>query len=146
MATNADMVGTLRGGVVVIDAATKRLKHFITDGSVYSIIQKKSGEILIGAQSGLWIYNVAADKLEQYEPGLFNKMQLSKYDINNLYEDSRGLLWIGTRNGLITFNAYTRDLRTFNVKDGLSADLVQSIQEDADHNLWIGTNKLVCLV
>ena len=134
-------VGTLRGGVVVIDAATgKRLKHFITDGSVYSIIQKKSGEILIGAQSGLWIYNVAADKLEQYEPGLFNKMQLSKYDINNLYEDSRGLLWIGTRNGLIMFNAYTRDLRTFNVKDGLSADLVQSIQEDADHNLWIGTN------
>ena len=67
-------------------------------------------------------------------------MQLSKYDINNLYEDSRGLLWIETRNGLIMFNAYTRDLRTFNVKDGLSADLVQSIQEDADHNLWIGTN------
>lgn len=134
-------IGTLRGGVVVIEAATgKRIKHFITDGSVYSIIKKKSGEILVGAQSGLWVYNAATNKLEQYEKELFSQIQLSKYDINNLYEDSRGLLWIGTRNGLIMFNAYTRDVRTFKVQDGLSAELVQSIQEDSEHNIWIGTN------
>lgn len=140
-------IGTLRGGVVVVDASTgKQLKHFNTNGSVYSIIQKKSGEILVGAQSGLWIYNAVTNILEQYENELFDKIQLSKYDINNLYEDSRGLLWIGTRNGLIMFNAYTRDVRTFKVQDGLSSELVQSIQEDAEHNIWVGThNGLSCV-
>lgn len=141
-------VGTLRGGVVVIDPSTgKRIRHLDSEGSVYAIIQQKSGRILVGSQGGLYMYNPATEKLELYEKDIFEKVRLNRYDINNLFEDSRGLIWIGTRNGLFIFNPYTRETNLFKEKNGLSADLVQSILEDSDHNMWIATNRgLTCLI
>lgn len=133
-------VGTLSGGVVVVDATGKRLTHLETNGAVYSIIQKKSGEVLIGGQSGLYVYSEEMDNLLYYEKEIFGGVQLNRYDIYTLIEDSRGLLWIGTRNGLFVFNPYTQELRLFKTEDGLAADLVQSVLEDGDRNMWVATN------
>jgi signal transduction histidine kinase/ligand-binding sensor domain-containing protein/DNA-binding response OmpR family regulator len=140
-------VGTLSGGLLVFDTSTgKRLKHFETRGSVYSIIETKAGDMLIGSQSGLYRYNEQADSLELYEKEAFDDIQLSRNDINNLYEDSRGLLWIGTKNGLFVFNPYTRNIQMFVAGSGLSSELVQSILEDSEHNMWIATNRgLTCV-
>ncbi|GHV05495.1 hybrid sensor histidine kinase/response regulator [Bacteroidia bacterium] len=140
-------VGTLSGGVVVLDTKTgKKLKQFATKGSVYSIIETKSGAMLVGSQGGVFIYNVLSDQLELYESDLFSEVQLSRHDIYNLWEDSRGLLWIGTKNGLFVFNPYTKDLKLFLTEDGLSSDLIQSIMEDSEHNMWIATNRgLTCI-
>lgn len=139
--------GTLGGGVVVLDIMTgKIIKHFDTSGSVYSLVESKSGGMFVGAQSGLYIYNPATEKLELYEPEIFSKVQLSRNDINNLYEDTRGLLWIGTRNGLFIYNPYTKEVSFYSQQNGLSSDLVQSIQEDSENNMWIATNRgLTCL-
>lgn len=134
-------IGTLRGGVVVFDETTgERIKHFETNGSVYALVESRTGDIFIGAQSGLYIYNVATEKMELYEPDIFQKIHLNRNDINNLCEDSRGLLWIGTRNGLFVFNPYTKDMTIYTQKNGLSADIIQSIIEDSDDNIWIATN------
>lgn len=140
-------VGTLRGGVVILDVKTgKRIKHFETNGSVYALEESKSGAMLVGCQSGLYIYNAEADKLELYEQEIFHKVQLSRNDINNLCEDSRGLLWIGTRNGLFVYNPYTREVNTYTQRNGLSADIVQSILEDTENDMWIATNGgLTCI-
>ncbi|MDR0430421.1 MAG: response regulator [Tannerellaceae bacterium] len=140
-------VGTLNGGVVVLDTNTgKRLKTLLAEGSVYSIIETKTRNMLVGSQGGLFIYSVTNDQLELYEKDIFNSVQLSRYDINNLYEDSRGLLWIGTKNGLFVFNPYTKEIRLFTKENGLSSDLVQSILEDAGHNMWFATNRgLTCI-
>lgn len=140
-------VGTLNGGVVVLDTNTgKRLKSLNAEGSVYSIIETKTGNMLVGSQGGLFIYSVITDQLELYEKDIFNNIQLSRYDINNLFEDSRGLLWIGTKNGLFVFNPYTKDVRMFTKENGLSSDLVQSILEDSEHNMWFATNRgITCI-
>jgi signal transduction histidine kinase/ligand-binding sensor domain-containing protein/DNA-binding response OmpR family regulator len=135
-------VGTLGGGLLVWDTRTgKRLKRFSTGGAVYSIIETKAGRMLIGAQSGLYVYNAAVDRLELYEEDVFADIQLARNDINQLYEDSRGLLWIGTRNGLFVFNPYTKNIQLFLPGSGLSSDLVQSILEDSEHNMWVATNR-----
>lgn len=140
-------IGTLNGGVAVMDVSSgRRIKCFDSIGAVYDIIEKKSGEVMIGSRSGLYFYNVATDKLELYEKDIFEEARVSRYDISNLYEDSRGLLWIGTRNGLFAYNPYTRELRLFTEKNGLAADLIQNVQEDAEHNMWIATNSgLTCI-
>ncbi|MDD4516753.1 hybrid sensor histidine kinase/response regulator transcription factor [Massilibacteroides sp.] len=145
---NGDMwIGTLRGGVFVLNVNTgKILKHFETNGSVYSLVERRSGGMFIGAQSGLYLYNPEKDKLELYEQEIFTEVQLSRNDINNMCEDSRGLLWIGTRNGLFVYNPYTREVLSYTEDNGLSADLVQSILEDSDSNMWIATNRgLTCI-
>ncbi|MDR1344734.1 MAG: response regulator [Tannerellaceae bacterium] len=135
-------VGTLNGGVVVIDTRSgERIRHLDSKGSVYSIIETKSGDMLVGSQSGLYIYSVESGRLELYEKDIFDDIQLSRNDINNLYEDSRGLLWIGTKNGLFVFNPYTKNIQVFISGSGLSSELVQSILEDSEHNMWIATNR-----
>lgn len=140
-------VGTLRGGVLVINTTTgKRIRHMDADGAVYAIVEQKSGQIMVGSQGGLYQYNAATEQLELYEKDIFTKIQLARYDINQLYEDSRGLIWIGTRNGLFVYNPYTKEVRLFREENGLSSDLIQSILEDADHNMWIATNRgLTCM-
>ena len=139
--------GTLNGGVVVLDTNTgKRLKNFHAEGSVYSIIETKTGNMLVGSQGGLFTYSVTTDQLELYEKDIFNDIQLSRYDVNNLFEDSRGLVWIGTKNGLFVFNPYTKEVRMFTKENGLSSDLVQSILEDSEHNMWFATNRgITCI-
>ncbi|MDH6357828.1 two-component regulator propeller domain-containing protein [Parabacteroides sp. PF5-9] len=135
-------VGTLNGGILVIDTESgKRIRHLNTDGSVYAILEKKSGDILVGAQSGLYIYNPETELLNIYEKEIMGNAQIVRYDIYNLCEDSRGLLWIGTRNGLFVYNPFSEELRRFTLEEGLSADLIQSVQEDAEHNMWVATNR-----
>jgi signal transduction histidine kinase/ligand-binding sensor domain-containing protein/DNA-binding response OmpR family regulator len=135
-------VGTLNGGVAVLDTNTgKRLKNLSAEGSIYGIIETKTGNMLVGSQGGLFIYSVINDQLELYEKDIFNDIQLNRYDINNLFEDSRGLLWIGTKNGLFVFNPYTKEVRMFTKEKGLSSDLIQSILEDSEHNMWFATNR-----
>lgn len=135
-------VGTLRGGLVLIDTQTgKQVNHFRLDGSIYDILETKAGDILIASQYGLHIFNPTTQQLESFEKETFDTIQLSRNDLNALFEDSRELLWIGTRNGVFIYNPYTKGVDHFKKENGLSADLVQSILEDSEHNMWIATNR-----
>lgn len=140
-------IGTLNSGIVTMDLETgEKLRHFPSISSVFSIIQRADKNILVGALNGLFIFDEESNNISEYEPEIFGKAQLSRHDINYLFEDSRKLLWIGTRNGLFLFNPITKELRLFTVDDGLSADLIQSILEDSEHNMWIATNRGLTLI
>lgn len=56
--------------------------------------------------------------------------------INVIYEDSRGIVWIGTDYGLNSYDGI--NLLSYTKKEnGLSGDLIQNIQEDVHGNIWI---------
>lgn len=140
-------IATLNGGVAVMDIATgERLYHFPDLGSVYSIIQRADGSILVGCLTGLYVFDAAAGKLRLFEEEAFAKVHLERYDINYIYEDSRRLLWIGTLNGLFVYNPFTQKVRLFTIADGLSSDMIQSILEDSEHDLWVATNRGLTLI
>ena len=69
------------------------------------------------------------------------------YQINSIYEDNAGILWLCTNGeGLIEFNrtegtytAYKRDVKDPKSITGLTNNRVTSICEDKDGNYWIGT-------
>jgi signal transduction histidine kinase/ligand-binding sensor domain-containing protein/CheY-like chemotaxis protein/AraC-like DNA-binding protein len=66
---------------------------------------------------------------------------LSNTSVEVIFQDSRGFIWIGTRNGLNRYDGYT--IRTYfheatNAKS-LSDNYITSIFEDSKQNLWIGT-------
>ena len=64
---------------------------------------------------------------------------LPQSEVNCIYEDSRGYLWIGTMGGgLCRFDG--KDFKTYEEKDGLTGQLITSISEDADHSIWIGNS------
>lgn len=135
-------IGTLRGGVLLMDVVNRKIiRHLETNGSVYALIRRRLGGMFVGAQSGLYLYDFEKEILEPYEPEVFDKIQLSRNDINYLCEDSRGLLWIGTRNGLFVYNPYTKEVNVYTEDNGLSSDLIQSVLEDSENNMWIATNR-----
>jgi ligand-binding sensor domain-containing protein len=68
-----------------------------------------------------------------------------KYGLSilRMYKDFRGVLWLGTRSGLLHLDPATRKLILFRTPDGKPLPLLESwiyaITEDQRSNLWIGT-------
>lgn len=57
-------------------------------------------------------------------------------------EDSKGLLWIGTENGLYQINRENRFTKVYRARKGqnsLSSDIIYTILEDEAGMLWLGT-------
>ena len=54
-----------------------------------------------------------------------------------LFEDHTGQLWAGTRDGLARWNG--TDWKIYTPRDGLSENIIRAIAEDAEENLWVGT-------
>ena len=63
---------------------------------------------------------------------------LAGMQVEDIYQDRRGLLWIATADGGISRFDGTR-FDTFSLADGLPHPTVMTIAEDADGRLWFGT-------
>ena len=62
--------------------------------------------------------------------------------LSNIFEDSKGHLWVGTHvGGLFLFDRKTNTFKKFTEKDGLLYNGVLSINEDNANNLWITSDK-----
>lgn len=71
-----------------------------------------------------------------FEDSLTNKQ------INYIYQDHKGFLWLGTNYGLYKFNgknlfSYIPDI---NDNNSLNGEIIKFITEDSNNNLWITTN------
>ncbi len=60
--------------------------------------------------------------------------------INCMYHDSRGWKWEGSYTGLRLFQNKKSEPIIYNANDGLDNDVIHSIIEDDDHNIWVGTS------
>lgn len=72
---------------------------------------------------------------------------LSNSTVEVLFQDSRGFIWIGTRDGLNRYDGSEVVVFKNDVNDpnSISDNYITSIIEDHQHNLWIGTtNGLNC--
>ena len=59
-------------------------------------------------------------------------------------EDSKGRIWVGTREGLNLFNEQTKQFQTFTTSDGLPDNMILNILEDNHQTLWISTPNGLC--
>ena len=68
--------------------------------------------------------------------------------VNCAFRDSRGWTWVGTNQGLQLFRKESDKLpQMITCRDGLLNDVVHSITEDLDHQIWIGTSYgISCIV
>ena len=67
---------------------------------------------------------------------------LSQSNVLSILQDSTGLMWFGTENGLNSYNGYefARYHRERGNPAALHSDFIFDVAEDADGNLWIATN------
>jgi signal transduction histidine kinase/ligand-binding sensor domain-containing protein/DNA-binding response OmpR family regulator len=67
---------------------------------------------------------------------------LSQNDVNDIFQDKNGFLWIATNDGLNRYDGY--NFKIFAHKpysdEGISSNLVFCMTEDTDGNIWLGTS------
>ncbi|MDR2086445.1 MAG: response regulator, partial [Dysgonamonadaceae bacterium] len=72
---------------------------------------------------------------------------LPHQQVEALMQDDKGMLWIGTRNGLSRYDGYNM-VSYFNQADdphSLSQNFIKTIYQDSKKRIWIGTYKGICL-
>ncbi|MCB9040888.1 MAG: response regulator [Lewinellaceae bacterium] len=63
---------------------------------------------------------------------------LASNDINYLYEDRKGIFWIGTKDsGLLRWDLTTNSFRQYSRDNGLSNDNIYAVYEDDFNTLWL---------
>lgn len=138
-------VGTFSYGLKLIDIDNCRvIKSFAADGkagslrdnTVFAICLSRRNDLWLGTIRGLCRYNRARGTFE-YAKGVPFIL------INDVYEDVRGNLWVGTQtDGVYCLQAANGKWKHYThatSKSGLSSDKIISIFEDSGGQLWVTT-------
>src|ERR1700761_8876277 len=66
---------------------------------------------------------------------------LSQINVACIMQDSRGFIWIGTRDGLNRYDGYKFTVynHSFQDKNTISNNQIADFVEDKEGNIWIGT-------
>jgi signal transduction histidine kinase/ligand-binding sensor domain-containing protein len=98
---------------------------------------------------GLWILTNDMLFLYDYKTNRISRMGndkskgdiLGTQDINSLYEDPSGLVWVGTwQGGLSRYDVGSGKIKTYTINDGLPSMSIQSIiADEKNQSLWLST-------
>ncbi|MDP4227054.1 MAG: two-component regulator propeller domain-containing protein, partial [Bacteroidota bacterium] len=145
-------IGTLRGGVNIIDQKKDRFstisrdplsKNTLISNFILSFCEEKSGNIWIGSDGdGLSYWNKKSNIYKNYTHHPGNSSSLSNNNVVRIIEDSQGQIWLATYGGGINkFNRQSNSFARYRCQNPVSnsedAD-VWSLYEDSKKNLWAG--------
>ncbi len=109
---------------------------------IKSILETKSGEILISGRQGVFKINHQLKTSELIEDLIPNKKSLAFTTINAVYETNDGGLILATNGeGLVFYDANKAEIKKLKISSGLPSDIVQGIIPINDTNLWASTTK-----
>lgn len=144
-------IGSLNSGMASYDIKTKVFKGFtrVQDGIlsdyVADLIYSETNKCLyIASQKGISVMSLGANEqgvnyaVRELDPE--NRYPLLHEHIHQLVEDSRGLLWVGTRTGLCVYDPILNVSSTFKLHVDGTNDYVTAIAEDDKHDLWVATS------
>ncbi|MCF0052436.1 ATP-binding protein [Dyadobacter sp. LJ53] len=115
----------------------RTLSHFL----ILDILVSRTGNIWVATAQGLNKLDPATGKFTYYQASRAHSPgTLTDNWTRALYEDEKGILWVGTNHGgLNRFDPGSEQFSFFTMKDGLPSNQVVSIAPDSLGNLWLGT-------
>ena len=140
-------IGTSGGGLQSLNPRTGEFNTYNTTTSdlafntVSSLYITRDNSLMIGTFRGLSVMDLSTKKIISLTGTKSGKTRFSNQNINQVYEDSRGLIWIATREGLNIYNPKIDELTILAEKNGLSDLLTVGIVEDDNSNMWITSAK-----
>ena len=93
----------------------------------FTLLEDKAQNIWVGARSGLGIYSLETKQIKPIN--IWDDTTRTSEQINCIFEDHNGTLWIGSSGGLHQMTSAGKFI-SYTVKDGLPVDFVQGILED----------------
>jgi signal transduction histidine kinase/ligand-binding sensor domain-containing protein/DNA-binding response OmpR family regulator len=145
-------VGTYSSGLDCFDPRTRAFTHYTTTAKkgrqissnyIYSLLEDSKGQIWIGTDHGVNVFNPATGQIEVYLASKGSKRNININDdaIQTLLEDRQGNIWIGHyTNGISIFNPLTKSFSYLNTQNSqLNSNVVSVFHEDDKGNIWVGT-------
>ncbi|TAH41799.1 MAG: histidine kinase [Bacteroidetes bacterium] len=115
------------------------------NNSVFSVYEDENENIWVGVLGGG--LNVFDRKEEKFVPEKFASLNQPLLRFNNIFSitgDKKGILWLGTTDGLISYDKNKGTVRQFKSDpsnpSSISNNYVRSIYIDKDGLIWIGTH------
>ena len=120
--------------------------HGLSQNSVYSIVQDKSGLIWIGTKDGLNRFDGYAFKIYRKNP--FDSLSLSDNWIQSLLVDSNDNLWIGTfSGGLNYFDKRLNQFKQLGQPAGINnSKRILSLHAGQDDKIWSVAQRVFILL
>jgi ligand-binding sensor domain-containing protein/signal transduction histidine kinase/DNA-binding response OmpR family regulator len=132
-------------GLYVYNLLSGQTKIYTTQNSklaenlVRSISKDKDGKIWIGFfGQGLSVFDAGFQLIESFT----TEKGFPSNEVDYIYPDLKGQMWVGTGEGLVCFTATASSLnyRIFDAKNGLANSHIRAIAEDEQQNIWISTD------
>ncbi|HAO47385.1 MAG TPA: hypothetical protein DCQ97_10695 [Chitinophagaceae bacterium] len=99
-----------------------------------------NGYFWAAGNPGLYLLDNTGKIIRSYTDGKNSSIVLPVLDINFLHRDPKGILWLGTRHGLLKLDTARKMTRVFTTQDGLPNNNVMSILPDEFGYLWLSTD------
>lgn len=128
-------VGTDGRGLFLVPTTGDIRQFTRTDGLLSNNVQGlalKGEQLLIATRKGLQLFDGTAF-------ALFSEVRES--DVNTLFLDHTGSVWIGTEEGIARWNEQQNEWDWLRTKNEIDLVRITSISQDSEQNLWITSNR-----
>lgn len=138
-------IGTLGGGIQCLNPKTGIFETYYTGNSnlvsdyISSLCIGREHILYIGTSAGMAIMDLATKKITNFTGTRSGKARFSNQNISQVYEDSRGLLWVATREGLNVYDPKRDELYEVPIKPDFLKLFILGIAEDNNRSIWVST-------
>ncbi|WP_419698573.1 two-component regulator propeller domain-containing protein [Mucilaginibacter sp. NFX135] len=144
--SNRLWIGTFAAGLQIFDRNKKifspPLKQTdIRSSYISTLFEDTKGNLWVGGYLGIDKILKNGRSVIHYNKKKNDPNGLINDDIHNITQDSRGLMWIATRDGLSILNPETNRFISLKKKDGLPDNQILNVLEDNRGTMWLSTSK-----
>lgn len=116
----------------------------LVNNFVRSVVEDNQGRIWLGTDGGISLYDPIKKTFKNYVHDPNNSASLSGNEVNVLFKDLAGNIWVGTYgSGLNLYDESTDSFIRFNkaphIMGQFSANIINAIFQDKEGTLWFAT-------
>ena len=145
-------IASLGGGLQCLEPLSGTFETYTSNNSallennVTSLCWVDDNTLFFGtASQGVGTMDMRTREIKKIQ-GQSDSMKLSNDAVNHVYKDSRGLVWIATREGLNVYDTRRHMfLDLFPVVEA-KGNFIAAITEDQERNMWVSTSRKVIRV
>lgn len=141
-------IASLGNGAFHYNPSTGEIKEFTTSNSgirsdyLTSVEYSGDGRVYFGHGGGIDYYDPADGKIHDINQ-LSKNFDTSDWKITQIFEDSRGLLWVATSQGLKIIDRVHKKMTDVVTYEGKINNYITGIIEDDGESIWISEGRIL---
>lgn len=145
-------ITSLGGGLQCLEPVSGTFETYTSSNSallennVTSLCWVDNNTLFFGtANQGVGMMDMRTREIKKIQ-GQSGNVKLSNDAVNHVYKDSRGLVWIATREGLNVYDTRRHVFLDLSSVAEAKGNFIAAITEDQERNMWVSTSRKVIRV